>query len=69
MIYLPISTITLGFQLFQECLQNQPETYADNGELDEDKTSYLISLSDGFLPLHHDTTFYIEPYRLHRFTR
>jgi len=48
--------------------RNQSETLIDNEDLEEDKSIYLISLRDSFLPI-HCTTFHVEAYSLHRFSR
>jgi len=37
------------------------EILIDNGDLDEDKLGYLISLLDGFLFIHQGSTFYVDP--------
>ena len=41
--------------------RNRLETLINNGDLDEEKSGYLISLRDGFLPIHRGFTFYVEP--------
>jgi len=49
--------------------RNLSETLIDDGNLDLDKSVYLISLPDGFLPIRRGATFYVEPYSPHRFSR
>ena len=49
--------------------KNRLENLIDKDKLNKDKVSYLISLRDGFLPIHHGVAFYIEPYSPHRFSR
>lgn len=49
--------------------KNRSETLIDDGKLGSDRSDYLISLRDGFLPIRRDTTFYVEPYSPHRFSR
>lgn len=49
--------------------RNQSDTLIDDGNLDVDKLGYLISLRDGFFPIRRGTTFYVEPYSPHRFSR
>ena len=41
--------------------KNRSETLIDDGNLDSNKSGYLISLRDGFLLIRRDATFYIEP--------
>jgi len=49
--------------------KNRSETLIDNENLDSDKSDYLIFLRDGFLPIHWDATFHVEPYSPHQFSR
>ena len=45
--------------------RNRPKSLVDNGNLDEGKSSYLISLPESFLPIHQGATFYAESYNPH----
>ena len=49
--------------------KNRSETLIDDGNVNSDKSDYLISLRNGFPPIRRDATFYVEPYNLHLFNR
>ena len=49
--------------------KNHPEVIVDYVKLDEDRFYYLMALRDGFLPIHHGVSFYVEPYSLHQSNR
>ena len=49
--------------------RNRSGALIDDGNLGVDKSGYLISLQDSFLPICQGAIFYVEPYSPHRFSK
>ena len=64
--------IHAGIVFNMDCLmlgRNRSETLINDGNLDVDKSGYLISLRYGFLLIRQGAIFYVKPYSPHWFSR